>query len=334
MTSPDPIDPAPRRLRRSATDRKVAGVSGGIAEHFDLDPSMVRIGFAALTLLGGLGLALYAICALILPNEDGAPEMARKHKIALIAITVAAVCSFPFFGTGAFLLGPGIGGVLVVGALGVVVWRAVGGQPDSRLLKGSVIVVTMGAAIVFGAAAAFATALGGGVVAASVVVVLGVALIVGGFFGGARWLILPALMMALPVAVVSAADIEFKGGVGDRQYRPASVEDLRPIYRLGAGRLRVDLRDVEFSRMSETDLDLRVGTGRIRLITPPDVCVQTTAHAGAGHINLDGRESEGVDVDADRRPEASITAPILRVDARAGLGEIIVSSSRSGCEDR
>jgi phage shock protein PspC (stress-responsive transcriptional regulator) len=334
MTSPD-LSPTPRRLRRSGTDRVVSGVAGGIAEHFELDPSLVRIGFGVLSIIGGIGLVLYAVCAVVLPAEPGAPSLAGKHKAALAVIVIAAVCSFPVFGDDAFFVGPGIVGALVVCALGVLAWRAVGGKPDQRLLRVSLIVASAAFAIVLGIAAGAVTALGGGVAVAAAVIAAGVALIIGGFLGGARWLIVPALLLAMPVAVVAAADIEFKGGVGDREYRPASVNDLRDMYRLGAGRLRVDLRDVELTPTTTTSLKVRVGTGRLRLIAPEGVCVQTTAHAGVGHIDLGaGRDSDGIDVDAERRPTAEGNAPVLVVDARAGLGEILVSSDRSACDAR
>ena len=95
-----------------------------------------------------------------------------------------------------------------------------------------------------GIGAGIAAAFGAGTVIAICVIAAGVALIVGGVRGGARWLILPALMLAVPATVVEAADLKLKGGVGDREYRPASVSELRPVYRLGAGELRLDLRDL------------------------------------------------------------------------------------------
>src|SRR3954447_2052482 len=143
MTSPDPT-PSDRRLRRSGTDRVVSGVAGGIAEHFELDPSLVRIGFGILSLVGGLGLAVYAVFALVLPAEPGAPELTRTHKVALGAIVVAALVSLPFFGGHAFFAGPG---ALFLVALGVLAWRAVGGSPDERLLKAAIIIVAVCASI-------------------------------------------------------------------------------------------------------------------------------------------------------------------------------------------
>ncbi|OOM81483.1 DNA-binding transcriptional activator PspC [Clostridium puniceum] len=59
-----------RRLCLSSTDKKIAGVCGGFANYFDLDSTLVRIGYVALVLFGGTGVLLYIICALVMPAED------------------------------------------------------------------------------------------------------------------------------------------------------------------------------------------------------------------------------------------------------------------------
>ena len=52
-------------------DKKIAGVCGGIAEHFDLDVSMVRIAYIILTFLTGSALAwLYLILMFVLPDAE------------------------------------------------------------------------------------------------------------------------------------------------------------------------------------------------------------------------------------------------------------------------
>ncbi|MEM7140727.1 MAG: PspC domain-containing protein [Actinomycetota bacterium] len=67
---PPPGDPAaPRRLRRSNDDRMIAGVSGGIAEYFGIDPIIVRLAFVALVLLGGSGIGIYLIAWLVMPEQ-------------------------------------------------------------------------------------------------------------------------------------------------------------------------------------------------------------------------------------------------------------------------
>jgi phage shock protein PspC (stress-responsive transcriptional regulator) len=58
-----------RTLRRSRSDRMVAGVCGGIAEMFGIDAALVRIGLVAATLLGfGAGAVLYLVAWMIVPE--------------------------------------------------------------------------------------------------------------------------------------------------------------------------------------------------------------------------------------------------------------------------
>lgn len=59
-----------KRLYRSKTDRKIAGICGGLAEYFDIDPVIPRIIFFILLLPGGLpGLVPYLILWLLIPQK-------------------------------------------------------------------------------------------------------------------------------------------------------------------------------------------------------------------------------------------------------------------------
>lgn len=57
-----------KKLYRSRTNRMVAGVAGGIAEYFGLDPSLVRLGWVFFTFLGGSGILAYVIAWIIIPE--------------------------------------------------------------------------------------------------------------------------------------------------------------------------------------------------------------------------------------------------------------------------
>lgn len=59
-----------KKLNRSKTDRKLAGVCGGIAEFFEVDVTVIRILWVLATFLGGSGLLAYIICALLMPEGD------------------------------------------------------------------------------------------------------------------------------------------------------------------------------------------------------------------------------------------------------------------------
>lgn len=57
-----------KKLYKSQTDKKIAGVCGGIAEYFNMDSTIVRL-IAVLLILGfGSGLLIYIVAALIMPD--------------------------------------------------------------------------------------------------------------------------------------------------------------------------------------------------------------------------------------------------------------------------
>ena len=58
-----------KRLYRSATDKKLAGVCGGVAKYFNMDPTVIRLIWALLTLCAGASIWIYIICALVIPEE-------------------------------------------------------------------------------------------------------------------------------------------------------------------------------------------------------------------------------------------------------------------------
>ena len=59
-----------KRLYKSKDHRMVAGVCGGVADYFNIDPTLVRLGFVALSLMFGSGLLVYIAAAIIIPEED------------------------------------------------------------------------------------------------------------------------------------------------------------------------------------------------------------------------------------------------------------------------
>lgn len=57
-----------KRLYRNPQDKKLAGVCSGIANYFDIDPTVVRLAWVLLSLFGGSGVIAYIVCALIIPE--------------------------------------------------------------------------------------------------------------------------------------------------------------------------------------------------------------------------------------------------------------------------
>lgn len=62
------------RLRRSGTDRMVAGVSGGLADYTGIDVALWRVAFVALTLLGGSGVLFYVLLWVLMPAASPNPD--------------------------------------------------------------------------------------------------------------------------------------------------------------------------------------------------------------------------------------------------------------------
>ena len=61
-----------KKLYKSKTDEKIAGVCGGIAEYFDIDPTLIRVAYVVLSLFSAAfpGVLLYIILMILIPNYD------------------------------------------------------------------------------------------------------------------------------------------------------------------------------------------------------------------------------------------------------------------------
>jgi phage shock protein C len=58
-----------KKLIRSTDDRMIAGVCGGLADYFQIDPVLVRLAFVLLTIYGGAGPLVYLLLAILMPLE-------------------------------------------------------------------------------------------------------------------------------------------------------------------------------------------------------------------------------------------------------------------------
>lgn len=325
-----------RRLYRSKDERMIAGVAGGLGDYFGIDPVIVRVVAVALVFAGGAGLLLYLAAWLLVPEQGQEGEERNKPGVlATIAGGVLLVCAvgalIPFWGP--FGADWGFGGGLLfltlVGLAGLVVWRLAtgdgpGGGARETLRRAGLGVALLAVSGVLALGGAWATASGGGTTVAAIVIVVGLWLVAGAFLGGARWLILPAIALALPAGVVSAADIDTRGGIGEREYRPVSIENVRDDYEVGVGRLVVDLRDVDLPA-GDHRLKIDVGMGEAWVVVPDGVCVTSRAEAGAGEINVFDRTTGGIDVDWEDVRRVSAGTPRLVLDGHVGVGALTVT---------
>jgi phage shock protein C len=83
------------RLYRSATDKVIAGVCGGLAHYFNIDPALVRLAFVVFALAGGASVLLYIVLWIAVPVGEGTPGVAlgeRGHEmLATVLIAIGAL---------------------------------------------------------------------------------------------------------------------------------------------------------------------------------------------------------------------------------------------------
>ncbi|HEV2797384.1 MAG TPA: PspC domain-containing protein [Nocardioides sp.] len=94
------------RLRRSVTDRHIAGVAGGIARHLDIDAIIVRVALVVGVFFGGAGLLLYVGAWLLVPEEGTEDEPLgldqRSRSMALAGVGILALLAAVGEWAGAF----------------------------------------------------------------------------------------------------------------------------------------------------------------------------------------------------------------------------------------
>lgn len=70
-----------KKLYRSKTQMKISGVCGGIAEYFNIDPTLVRLIWALLTLMNlFIGVIAYVACVFIIPEDPGCIDVDYEEK--------------------------------------------------------------------------------------------------------------------------------------------------------------------------------------------------------------------------------------------------------------
>jgi hypothetical protein len=136
-------------------------------------------------------------------------------------------------------------------------------------------------------------------------------------------LVATGIVLAVVLMFGSALDVPIGGGVGERSYRPASATELRSEYRLGIGRMTLDLRE-----LSATELEgagrtrARVGIGQLVVVVPSGTVVHVEAHASLGNVVVFEQEEGGIDVDLSAGPEPAPGG--FELILSVGLGEVEV----------
>ncbi len=164
----------PRRLYRCRDDRKIAGVAAGMAEYFELDPTVVRVAWILSIFLGGFSILLYVILAFVMPIEP-------------IAVASAAATGEEIDGEGFDADGQaahtGHAPATAAGGATSHLHRSKGGEPGRVGLVFGVLLIAFGAIALAGS---FIPALVTGVhLGPALILALGIALLVGATRGSA-----------------------------------------------------------------------------------------------------------------------------------------------------
>ncbi len=139
--SPGP--PARPKLARSREGRIVAGVCAGLARYTGLNPLVVRLGAAALTLAGGLGAVLYVAAWLLLPLEGDDQSMAasalrdrRFDPTEIVAVGAVVLGGLLLLRSTGIWFGDAIVWPVVLSMVGLaVIWRQAGDDDRPSLLR-------------------------------------------------------------------------------------------------------------------------------------------------------------------------------------------------------
>ncbi|MFA6553456.1 MAG: PspC domain-containing protein [Patescibacteria group bacterium] len=91
-----------KKMYRTRTNKMVAGVCAGLASYFNIDVTIVRIVFVAVTLADGIGILAYLVLAIVLPLEpEGSPTVVlpptsawlsdKRNLVAVILIIIGLI---------------------------------------------------------------------------------------------------------------------------------------------------------------------------------------------------------------------------------------------------
>lgn len=152
----------------------------------------------------------------------------------------------------------------------------------------------------------------------AMLILIGVTLMIGASTGSHGGLITLGAVVAVLVALSSAvgvlADVPFRGGIGDHEETPVTLESE---YRWSIGSMRIDL--TEASSLEGT-VEMSVGIGELVVIVPAGLSVSVEAEAGLGEVVVFGRTESGVSPEADFGDQSAD----LRIIARVGIGKVEV----------
>jgi phage shock protein PspC (stress-responsive transcriptional regulator) len=351
------MEPKPDRgLVRRADHRALAGVAGGLGDHFGVAPAWFRLGFVLSAFAGGIGIAAYLLLWFLIPRADlprsAAQQTAERFPdapawvgLVLIGVGILSLVSQLGIHTGA------VGWALLLIGVGFLLFRrdeALEPEREAPLENRSTTEppppvaprmrvrrersplgwLSLGLAI---AATGLVAALRDGdaidlslaQTMAIPLAILGAGLLVGTLYGRARWTVLLGLPLVPLVIVASAITVPLTGRYGDIDVNRGAAR-VQSTYARSGGRISLDLSHVLVAELPPT-IDIRMGFGSVDITLPPrGVRVDATVNLGDVHMD---ESLGGIDVHGfagDPNASTSITVHVDIGEVQAGAGQLPV----------
>ncbi|MGH9136040.1 MAG: PspC domain-containing protein [Acidimicrobiales bacterium] len=204
-------------------------------------------------------------------------------------------------------------------------------RAPERRHRGRAFVVAVGTVMAAVGVTSFAVA-ASDVISPRVVVgialaLVGLAIAIGAFSGRSRPVVASGLVLFGALALFSAIDVPFRGGVGETLVTIRDLDDLGRTERLALGRLKIDLTELEVPPDRTGELAASVALGQLTVFVPEDLAVDIDANVGGGEVRINGErvsERHGWSHEVEEELLGSETSGTLVLDLDVGLGEIEV----------
>jgi phage shock protein PspC (stress-responsive transcriptional regulator) len=330
----------------------LAGVAGGLGDHFGIAPAWFRLGFVLSAFAGGIGIAAYLLLWFLIPRAD-LPRSAAQQTVdrfpdapawiglVLIGIGIVSLVSQLGIHTGA------VGWALLLIGIGFLLFRR--GEetaserdpptelpPTTELLPSPVRRMRrrrersplgwLSVGVAIAASGLIAVLRSGDVIhltlAQSMAIpltILGAGLLVGTVYGRARWTTLLGIPLVPLVIVASAITVPLTGRYGDVHVGRNAARVLSAYARSG-GTISLDLSHADPSELPAA-IDIRMGFGSVD-ITLPRRGVRVDATVNIGDVHM-GQNIGGIDVHGSAGDPDASTVVTVHVDigeVQAGTG--------------
>lgn len=338
----------------------IAGVAGGLADVFGVEPVWIRVAFVAAAFVGGLGVVTYlALWWLVrrsdLPRSAGqrfaehfpdAPEWLGVGLLMFGAVLLAGQLG---------LWTPSIGWAFLLIGLGVVLFRRsserssdAGGGPPAGVARAAPIdpgsppptphrrrrersylgwlalglsLAAVGVVLMLRSSGRID--LSTAQLLALPLTILGLSLLVGAFVGRARAVILLGVLLIPMVLVATMFPVPLTGSWGLHYVHLKRADQLRPAYRQAGGPLSIDLTRVATNEIS-APIRAVVAVGDIQLTVTGDRPIVLRGRIGVGEIVFFGHSVGGIGVERTLRSSPDDGRPPLVLELETGIGHIQV----------